>query len=92
MKYEIKITTRFKRDYKIALKRGCSREALKNVVQNLADGVPLDPRYKDHTLSGRWANYRECHISPDWLLIYRVDDDVLILTLVRTGSHSDLFK
>lgn len=76
MKYEIKITTRFKRDYKIALKRGCSREALKNVVQNLADGVPLDPRYKDHTLSGRWANYQGA-ISPligyssiGWMMMY----------------------
>lgn len=57
----------------------------------LANGETLPEKYKDHALSNNWKGHRECHITPDWLLIYRYDDDVLVLTLTRTGSHSDLF-
>ena len=67
-------------------------ELLKEIVTKLANGESLDPKHKDHPLSGNWVGHRECHISPDWLLIYRYDDDVLVLTLTRTGSHSDLFN
>ena len=64
---------------------------LKKKDYKLANGEKLDPKYNDHSLSGNWAGFRECHIQPDWLLIYRIDDDVLVLTLSRTGTHSDLF-
>ena len=64
---------------------------LKSIVTKLANGESLDPKYKDHPLTGNWIGHRECHIQPDWLLVYRYEDDVLVLTLVRTGTHSDLF-
>lgn len=66
-------------------------ELLEEVVTLLAMGEPLPDKNRDHDLSGNWAGYRECHIRPDWLLIYRIENDVLMLTLTRTGSHSDLF-
>ena len=90
-KYIIKYTTGFKKDYKRAIKRGLKIELLEQVVALLAMGEPLLEKNRDHNLSGDWVGYRECHILPDWLLIYRIDDDVLVLTLARTGSHSDLF-
>ena len=64
---------------------------LKSVVKKLADGEKLDEKHRDHALTGNWKNYRECHIQPDWLLVYRYEKDILILTLARTGSHSELF-
>ena len=64
---------------------------LKEVITLLAMGETLPEKYKDHALTGNWSEHRECHIQPDWLLIYRIEDDVLVLTLSRTGSHSDLF-
>ena len=91
-KYEIKNTTQFKKDYKLAKRRGLDISLLKDIVTKLANGEPLDPKYKDHSLSGNWTGHRECHIQPDWLLIYRYEENVLILTLARTGTHSDLFK
>ena len=91
-KYEIKNTTQFKKDYKLAKRRGLDISLLKDIVTKLANGEPLDPKYKDHSLSGNWTGHRECHIQPDWLLIYRYEENVLILTLVRTGTHSDLFN
>lgn len=91
-KYEIKSTTQFKKDYKLAKRRKLNLSLLKDIVTKLANGEPLDPKHKDHTLSGNWVGYRECHIQPDWLLIYRYDNDVLVLTLARTGTHSDLFN
>ena len=91
MKYEVDRTSAFKRDYKRAQKRGLPMQKLKTVVELLADGKPLPPANRDHALSNNWANHRECHIAPDWLLIYQVKDDVLVLELTRTGSHSDLF-
>lgn len=91
MKYEIQATNRFKKDLKAAIKRGYSIDLLNNIVDTLAKGEPLSEKYKDHYLSGNWSNYRECHIAPDWLLIYKIENDILVLTLVRTGTHSDLF-
>lgn len=90
-KYIIKPTTQFKKDYKLAMKRGMKIELLEDVIAALAIGVQLPEKNKDHALSGDWAGHRECHIQPDWLLVYRIDDDVLVLTLSRTGTHSDLF-
>lgn len=91
-KYTIKYTTQFKKDYKLAKRRNMNLDLLKDIVNKLADGVPLEEKYKDHPLTGDWIGHRECHILPDWLLVYRIEDDVLILTLSRTGTHSDLFN
>lgn len=91
MKYEIEISSRFKKDYKLVKKRGYDLNLLKDVINILANGNPLPERYLDHSLSGNYKNCRECHIQPDWLLIYRIEKDLLILGLTRTGTHSDLF-
>ncbi len=91
MKYTVKYTTLFKKDYKLAKKRNLKIELLQEVVACLAQGNALPDKNKDHDLSGNWAGHRECHILPDWLLIYRVENEVLVLTLSRTGTHSDLF-
>ena len=90
-KYTVKYTTSFKKDYKRAIKRGLKIELLNQVVALLAMGEPLPDKNRDHVLCGDWAGHRECHILPDWLLVYRIEDDVLVLTLARTGTHSDLF-
>ena len=91
MNREIVWTTRFKKDYKLAMKRHLNIDLLDDIIRVLARGETLPERYKDHDLTGDWAGHRECHIQPDWLLVYRIDDDVLVLTLARTGTHSDLF-
>lgn len=91
MKYEILSTVRFKKDLKAIMKRGYNIQLLQDIVNLLADGKPLPEKNKDHMLIGDWYGHRECHITPDWLLIYRIDNDVLVLTLTRTGTHSDLF-
>ncbi|MDO4281784.1 MAG: type II toxin-antitoxin system YafQ family toxin [Peptococcaceae bacterium] len=91
MKRDIVWTTRFKKDYKLAIKRQLDVKLLDDVIRTLASGENLPEKNKDHELTGNWSGHRECHILPDWLLIYRIDDDVLVLTLARTGSHSDLF-
>ncbi|NLV22006.1 MAG: type II toxin-antitoxin system YafQ family toxin [Syntrophomonadaceae bacterium] len=90
-KYIVKPTTQFKKDYKLALKRGLKIDLLEKVIELLAMGTPLPEKNQDHALSENWIGHRECHILPDWLLVYRIEDDVLVLTLVRTGTHSDLF-
>ena len=90
-KYVVKFTTQFRKDYKLAMKRGLKIELLERVIMLLAAGETLPEKHKDHALTGNWIGHRECHILPDWLLVYRVEDDVLVLTLTRTGSHSDLF-
>ena len=90
-KYTVKLTSKFKKDYKTAQKRNLDMQELETVVTKLANGEQLDEKYQDHPLSGQWKGHRECHINPDWLLIYYYNDDVLVLTLARTGSHSDLF-
>ena len=91
MKYEVKPSNQFKKDLRLAAKRGYKIELLTDVIKKLANGEVLAPKYKDHQLSGNFGFYRECHIQPDWLLIYEIDGDELILYLTRTGSHSDLF-
>ena len=91
-KYTIKHTTQLKKDYKLARRRNMNLDLLKDIVTKLANGEPLEERHKDHPLSGDWMGHRECHILPDWLLVYRIEDDVLVLTLSRTGTHSDLFS
>ena len=90
-KYTVKTTSQFKKDFKLAMKRGLNIDLLEIVIATLALGEPLPDKNKDHALTGNWIGHRECHILPDWLLIYRIEDDVLVLTLARTGSHSDLF-
>ena len=81
-KYTVKYTTSFKKDYKRAIKHGLKIELLEQIVALLAMGEPLPDKNRDHDLSGDWAGHRECHILPDWLLVYRIEDDVLVLTLV----------
>jgi mRNA interferase YafQ len=90
-KYTVKPTSGFKKDYKRSKKRGLDMALLEEVISTLAMGDSLPDANKDHDLTGNWAGFRECHIQPDWLLIYRIDGDVLVLTLTRTGTHSDLF-
>lgn len=90
-KYRIVQTGKFKKDLKAVIKRGYNIELLGVVVDALAAGQELPAKYKDHTLMGNYKGCRECHITPDWLLIYEVDGDELYLYLTRTGSHSDLF-
>ena len=90
-KYIVKPTTQFKKDFKLAMKRSMKIELLEEVIAMLAMGETLPDKHKDHALTGNWVGRRECHILPDWLLIYRIEDEVLVLTLARTGTHSDLF-
>ena len=90
-KYTVKFTTQFKKDYKSAVKRGYGVELLDEIISKLANGEALSEKHRDHNLAGNWSGFRECHILPDWLLIYKVENDVLVLTLTRTGTHSDLF-
>ncbi len=84
-------TTRFKKDYKLAMKRHLDIELLDDIIRALSRGETLPEKNKDHELSGDWAGHRECHIQPDWLLVYRIEGDILVLTLARTGTHADLF-
>ena len=94
MKYKIKWTSRFKKEYKLAKKRGYDMELLKNVVQLIVKGDEqerLIEEYSDHALEHNWKGHRELHILPDWLLIYYIEEDLLVLSLSRTGTHSDLF-
>lgn len=90
MKFRISWTSRFKKDYKLAMKRGLPIEKLDDVIRMLARGETLPANYRDHALTGNWKEHRECHIAPDWLLLYLIREDTLVLTLVRTGSHTDL--
>ncbi len=90
MKYDLIRTTKFKKDFKKAIKNGNDINKFKEVVRLLQNGETLPPKNKDHYLTGNWNGYRECHIEPDWLLIYRIDKTELVLVLTRTGSHSYL--
>lgn len=92
MKYEVKFTSQFKRDLKLAQKQQKDISALMEVIEKLANGEALDLKYRDHDLSGNYKGCRECHIEPDWLLVYEYINDVLVLMLYRLGSHSELFK
>ena len=87
----IKYQAAFKKDYKRIVKRGYDMRLLEKVIELLANQKPLPEKNRDHQLSGDYAGCRECHITPDWLLIYEVADEELILYLTKTGSHSDLF-
>ena len=87
----IKYETTFKKDFKRVVKRGYHIPLMETVIDMLANEIPLPSKYKDHPLSGNYADCRECHIAPDWLLVYKIDNDELILVLTRTGTHSDLF-
>ena len=91
MKYEIKVSNTFKKDVRLAQKRNHDLSQLGKVIDLLAAGQPLPHKYKDHPLTGNYKGYRECHIQPDWLLIYQYHHEGLYLYLTRTGSHSDLF-
>lgn len=87
----LKTTTQFQKDYKTVKKRGYKLSLLEDVLQTLLIKKPLEPKYHDHALTGKYAGFRECHILPDWLLIYCIDNDELLLIASRTGTHSDLF-
>ena len=92
MKYEIKFTGQFKRDLKQAKKQNRNLDKLFEVINNLAEGNTLGEKYRDHELAGNYKGVRECHIEPDWLLMYEMKERLLILMLYRLGTHSDLFK
>lgn len=92
MMYKVKFTTTFKKSYKLMKKRGLDINELDKVVDVLRQGKTLEEKYRDHALTGNFVGFRECHIKPDWLLIYLIENDILTLTLVDTGSHSDIFK
>lgn len=87
----VRYSTKFKKDFKLAQKRGLPLQELKTVIQKLAAGETLEQKHRDHALTGNYAMFRECHIRPNWLLIYRINDDELELLAHRTGTHSDLF-
>lgn len=89
--YRIRPSTKFQKDLKKVQKRGYDISLLTTVLNILANGESLPSKYKDHNLTGNYKGCRECHITPDWLLIYEILDDELILYLTRTGTHSDLF-
>lgn len=84
-------TSQFKKDYKRAVKQGLDVDLLLDIVELLAQEIPLEPKHKDHPLGGNYVGFRECHITPDWLLIYKKDKEKLLLVLTRTGTHSELF-
>lgn len=91
---ELELATQFKRDLKKLAKQGKNKDLLDTIVYTLQKEKPLEPKHQDHNLTGNWSGYRECHITSDWLLIYKVikDDCIQLLRLSRTGSHSELFK
>lgn len=88
---DIRYSAKFKKDYKTIIRRGYNPQLLQEVLTILSNGQPLPPKYKDHNLSGNYEGHRECHITPDWLLIYKIEHNILTLSLTRTGTHSDLF-
>lgn len=87
----IQYQSKFKKDLRLLAKRGYDMKKINNVITMLAEEKPLPARYQDHALRGSWVGYRECHILPDWLLIYSVNNNILLLTIVRSGTHADLF-
>ncbi len=88
---KIYFSNKFKKDYKRMIKRNANKEDFEFVVNELRNQRTLDDKYCDHSLEGEYKGFRECHINPDWLLIYRVENNELTLVLSRTGTHSDLF-
>ncbi len=91
MSYEVKFTSQFKKDLKLAKKQNKNLDEMFDVVEKLANDIPLEEKYRDHALTGNYISYRECHIEPDWLLVYKKDAGVLVLLLYRLGCHSELF-
>lgn len=89
--FQIKFTNQFKKNYRLLAKRGFDISLLDSVINSLIIGKKLGEKYKDHSLAGQFQGFRECHIKPDWLLIYLVNEETNTITLVSTGSHSDLF-
>jgi len=90
-KRAVQRSTKFRKDVRLASKQGKDLELLQEVIDLLADDIPLPAKYNDHALSGKWKGHRECHLTPDWLLVYRkTNTGKLLLLLVRTASHSDL--
>ena len=92
MKYDIQFTTQFKKDLKLAKKQNKNLDKLFEVIDILANGGMLDEKYRDHDLKGRYKGTRECHIEPDWVLIYEIRNNILVLMLYRLGTHAELFK
>ncbi len=92
MRYTIKVTSQFKRDLKLIKKQGKDLDDLFAVIEKLAQGKDLTQKYRDHKLNGHYKGTRECHIAPDFLLIYEKIDPILVLALIRAGSHADLFE
>lgn len=92
MKYDIQFTSQFKKDIKLAKKQHKDLDKLFEVISILANGGVLETKYRDHNLTGNYKGTRECHVEPDWLLIYEIQNDVLVLLLYRLGTHSELFK
>jgi mRNA interferase YafQ len=90
-RYEIRRSSQFKKDYRRIKSRGLDTSDLRSVIMALAKGEPLGEKFRDHSLGGSYFGHRECHIRPDSLLVYLIDEDDLVLTAVRTGTHSDLF-
>lgn len=88
----LKTTSKFRKDYKRMKKRGYDLARLEEIIDQLLRGETLAPKHRDHELIGDYAGFRECHAQPDWLLVYEIDQDVLVLTAFRTGTHSDLFS
>lgn len=89
--YKIKFTKTFKKSYKRMAKRGLDLSSLDKLIEKLSEGETLDQKYRNHQLKGKFSGFYECHIRPDWLLVYLLEDDILTLTLVDTGSHADIF-
>jgi mRNA interferase YafQ len=89
--YKPVFSSRFKKDIKLAVKRGKDLEKLSAVVELLCEGNPLPKQYKDHPLAGDYSGFRDCHIEPDWVMIYRIENSQVQLILARTGTHADLF-
>ena len=92
MKYVIERTNQFKSDFKLAIKQGLDIKKIESVIEKLANGEKLPNINRDHELKGDYKGYRECHIESDWILIYKINEDIIVLSLVRTGTHSRLFK
>ena len=88
---DIVLSNQFRKDLKLASKRGYDLDLLNEVVDKIAAGIALPVKNRDHELTGNYIGFRECHIQPDWLLVYKIDNNELILFLSRTGTHSDLF-
>ena len=88
---KVRFSSKFKKDFKVIVKRGYDTSLFEEVVMMLRKEEQLPEKYSDHALKGEYMGHRECHITPDWLLIYKVEEDTITLSLTRTGTHSDLF-